>query len=72
MEVERKAFSKKTVFFPHLFLRREEDACIERRKTAPFLTPADSCVRPSSSWPCLPLVWMLFFPILSPAPSFTL
>lgn len=49
VEVERKAFSKKTVFFPHLFLRREEDARIERRKTAPFLTPADSCVRPSSS-----------------------
>lgn len=56
VEVERKAFSKTTVCFPQLFLRREEDACIERRKTASFLTPADSCVRPSSSWPWLPLV----------------
>lgn len=72
VEVERKAFSKTTVYFPQLFLRREEDACIGRRKTAPFLTPADSCVGPSSSWPCLPLVWMLFFPTPSPASSFTL
>lgn len=39
--MERKAFFQDDkCIFPQLFLRREEDACVERRRTAPFLTPA--------------------------------